>query len=102
MYVSLRTKFQVSRIILREGNFTPHPPTQPPSPPPQNEPLKSLLRLGIRSKLIVFFKISFIQKHPFVEISLLLFLLMNWNRDLASKEIQTVLENSDFLGMKRV
>ena len=45
------TKFQVSSIALTSfrqgGNFT-HPP---PPPPPQNEPLKSLPRLGL-NKLI--------------------------------------------------
>ena len=48
MCVYLRTKFQVSSIILtcfRWGNFNP-----PPSPP-QNEPLKSPPQEGLRTPL---------------------------------------------------
>ena len=47
MYVYLRTKFQVSRIILmsfRQGDNL----TTPPSPRPQNEPLKGQPWLGLR------------------------------------------------------
>ena len=48
MCVYLRAKFEVSSIILKVldkvgSNFTP-----PRPPAPQNEPLKSLPRLGLR------------------------------------------------------
>ena len=51
MCVYLRTKFEVSSIILtsfRQGVIPP------PPPPPQNEPLKSPLRLGLTAPMILY------------------------------------------------
>ena len=53
MFVYLRTKFQVSKIILtsfRQGGGVILPP--PPQPPPQNEPLKSPPRLGLNNNKV--------------------------------------------------
>ena len=50
----LRTKFQVCSIILtsfRQGVILPSPSLQSP-PPPQNEPLKSIPRLGLRFRIL--------------------------------------------------
>ena len=50
MCVNLRTKFQVSCLILtsfRQGVILPPPPL--PHPPPQNEPLKNPPRLGLNA-----------------------------------------------------